>query len=123
MVPYERIQYGLSFLLKPANFTSFFVTVFGLFTIATATLVMVWSLVKKQKTKLNLTGLGTVTLAFGTYFIFNILYYYITGGYSANPSVWYEVIGPLHNPNLWGISLIFIGLPLILQGLMQRSHT
>ena len=60
-------------------------------------------------------------VAFGGYFIFNILYYYLAGGYEANPSVWFEVIGPLHNPNLWGLGLILIGLPLIVQGLMRRT--
>ena len=46
---------------------------------------------------------------------------FITGGYNAHPSVWYELIGPLHNPNPWVIALVFLGLPLIIYGRMRRE--
>ena len=59
-------------------------------------------------------------VAFGSYFLFNTLYYYLTGTYTAHPSVWYEVIGPLHNPNLWGLAFIFVGVPLIIQGKIKK---
>jgi hypothetical protein len=118
MVPYPRAyqQYGLDFLLQPTNLLSFAVTVFGLFALAITALVSTLPAIKKQLTNLNLTRIGIVMEAFGVYFIFNTLYYYLTGGYDAHPSVWYEVIGPLHNPNLWGLAFVFLGIPIILQG-------
>jgi uncharacterized membrane-anchored protein len=123
MVPYPRAyqQYGLDFLLQPTNLLSFAVTVFGLFALAITALVSTLPAIKKQLTKLNLTRIGIVLIAFGGYFIFNILYYYLTGGYEAHPSVWYEVIGPLHNPNLWGVACVFLGLPLLIYGKMKRK--
>ncbi|MEJ2280810.1 MAG: hypothetical protein P8X97_02685, partial [Candidatus Bathyarchaeota archaeon] len=32
-----------------------------------------------------------------------------------DPSVWYEVIGPLHNPYFWCLSFLFLGLAIIVQ--------
>jgi hypothetical protein len=58
--------------------------------------------------------------AFGGYFLFNVLFFYLTGGYEAHPSVWYEVIGPNHNPNLWGAACILIGLPTIIYGKIKK---
>jgi hypothetical protein len=123
MVPYPRAyqQSGLDFLLQPTNLLSFAVTVFGLFALAITALVSTLPAIKKQLTNLNLTRIGIVLIAFGGYFIFNILYYYLTGGYEAHPSVWYEVIGPLHNPNLWGVACVFLGLPLLIYGKMKRK--
>jgi hypothetical protein len=122
MVPYPRSgqQYGLSFLLEPANFVSFAVTVFGLLALATTALVSTLPAIKKQTTSINLTRVGIVLTAFGGYFIFNLLYFYLTGGYEAHPSVWYEVIGPNHNPNLWGIAFIFLGLPVLIYSKIKK---
>ncbi len=122
MVPYpeSRIQYGLSFLVEPSNFLSFAITVFCLLAIATFGLVFTLSAIKKQPTKLNLRRLGTVITAFGGYFVFSILHYYLTGGYEAHPSVWYEVISPLHNPNLWCVSFIFLGLAVLVRGKIKE---
>ena len=111
--PHLQVQYGLSFILEPANFLSFVVTVFGLLTLAVLALVFTLPATTKQPNKPNLTGIGAVTAAFGGYFIFTTVIYYLTGGYEAHPGVWYEVIGPLHNPNLWCIAFIFIGLAVI----------
>jgi hypothetical protein len=111
--PHLQVQYGLSFILEPANFLSFAVTVFGLLTLAALALVFALPAIRKQPSKPNLTGIGAVTAAFGGYFIFTTAIYYLTGGYEAHPGVWYEVIGPLHNPNLWCIAFIFIGLAVI----------
>lgn len=124
MVPYpaSRIQYGLSFLLEPANFTSFAVTVFGLFAIATSVLLLTLPAIRKQPTKLNLAGIGAVMAAFGGYFIFNTLSYYLTGGYEAHPSVWYEVIGPLHNPNLWCTAFIFLGIAVLVHSKTKKPE-
>ena len=122
MVPYPRAhqQYGLDFLLEPTNFLSFAVTVFGLLALAITALVTVLPAIKKQPLKINLTHVGIIMVAFGSYFLFNTLYYYLTGSYEAHPSVWYEVIGPLHNPNLWGLSFIFVGVPLIIQSRTKK---
>lgn len=116
-VPYTRVyeQYGLDFLLQPANLLSFSLTVFGLLALAIATLISTLPAIKKQTTSLNLTRIGIVLTAFGGYFLFNLLYFYLTGGYEAHPSVWYEVIGPLHNPDLWCVAFFFLGLALILR--------
>jgi hypothetical protein len=111
--PHLQVQYGLSFILEPANLLSFVITVFGLLIIAALALLFTLPAIRKQQNIPNLTGIGAVTGAFGGYFIFNTISYYLTGGYEAHPSVWYEVIGPLHNPNLWCIAFVFIGLATI----------
>jgi hypothetical protein len=111
MVPYPhlQVQYGLGFLLEPANLASFTLTVVGLFALATSTLFLTLPALKKQNVSLNLKYIGAVMISFGGYFVFNVVYYYITGGYEVHPSVWYEVIGPLHNPNLWCLAFVFLG--------------
>src|SRR4030067_2161412 len=116
MVPFPastEIQYGVNFLLEPANFSSFVLTFFGLLAIALIALLSTLPAIKKQPTKLNLAWIGIVLPALGTYFLFSLLYYYATGGYAAHPSVWYEVIGPLHNSNLWPAAFIFLGPSII----------
>ncbi len=120
MVSYPRAYevYGIDFLLQPTNFLSFAVTVFGLFALAATTLAITLPAIK-HSSHLNLTRVGAVMVAFGGYFLFNTLYYTLTGGYEAHPSVWYEVIGPLHNPNLWGLAFIFVGIPLIIQSMKK----
>jgi hypothetical protein len=122
-VPYTRVyeQWGLSFLLQPANFASFCLTVFGLLAIAIAALVTALPAIKMQPAELNLTRVGVILVLFPCYFIFNLFYYYLTGTYSAHPSVWYEVIGPLHNANLWVIALIFLGVPLIIHSQIKKG--
>lgn len=123
MVPYPKaqIQYGLSFLLEPANLTSFVITVIGLLLTATAALTFSLPAIKKNTTKLNLTGIGAVITSIGAYFVFNTITYYLTGGYEAHPGVWYEVIGPLHNPNLWCIAFIFLGLAVLVRSKTKKS--
>ena len=124
MVPYPRAYevYGLDFLLQPTNLLSFGFTAFGLLAIATAASITLLPAIKKQTNKLNLTQIGTIMVAFGSYFLFNTLYYTLTGGYEAHPSVWYEVIGPLHNPNLWALAFIFLGVPLIIQNKLKKAN-
>ena len=80
--------------------------------VAVTALITTLPLIKKQHTQLNLTRVGAVLAGLGGYFVITTFYYYLTGGYTAHPSVWYEVIGPLHNPNLWVIALVFLGIPL-----------
>jgi hypothetical protein len=122
-VPYTRVyeQYGLTFVLQPANLLSFSLTVFGLLALAIAALITTLPAIKKQVTQPNLTRIGVILVAFGGYFIFNLFYYYLTGGYPAHPSVWYEVIGPLHNPNLWAIALVFLGVPVLIYSKLRKQ--
>jgi len=122
MVPYPRAYevYGLAFLQQPTNLFSFLLTVFGLFAISATALITLLPVIKKHTFQLNLTRIGAIMVAFGGYFLFNTFYYYRTGGYEAHPSVWYEVIGPLHNPNLWALAFIFVGLPIIAKGRLSK---
>jgi len=124
-VPYPGAYplWGLDFVLQPSNLLSFSLTVFGLLALAIAALVTTLPVIKKQTTQLNLTRIGVIMIAFGGYFIFNVFYYYLTGGYHANPSVWYEVIGPLHNPNLWTIAIAVLGVPVLIHGRTQKRGT
>lgn len=123
MVPYPRAsqQFGWAFLLEPTNFVDFAVTFFGLLALALDALKTALPAIKGNLAKLNLTWVGAVLVAFGSYFLFNTLYYYLTGSYQAHPSVWYEVIGPLHNPNLWALAFIAIGIPLIVQSRTKKN--
>jgi hypothetical protein len=115
MVPFGRAQgqYGWSFLLEPINLVGFIVTVFGLFLTAIFGLMITLPAMKKLPVKIGLRRIGAAMTAFGGYFVFNLLYYYFTGGYAAHPNVWYEVIGPLHNLNLWCVTFLFLGLALL----------
>ena len=127
-VPYSKVyeQYGLDFVLQPANLFSFCLTLFGLLAVAVMALTTALPLIKKRTTQVNLKRVGLVLMGLGGYFVITTFYYYLTGGYSAHPSVWYEVIGPLHNPNLWVIALVFLGLPLIFLAKTKKksiSHT
>jgi len=122
-VPYAQVyeHWGLDFVLQPANMVSFCLTIFGLLALALSALKTAMPTIKKLTLTPNLTRIGTIVTLFGGYFVFNVFYYYLTGGYAAHPSVWYEVIGPLHNPNLWAIALVFLGVPLIAYDRKRRS--
>lgn len=115
MVPFDRAlgQYGWSFLFEPVNFASFIMTVAGLLLIALFLLKVTWPSAMRPNLGLNTRSVGVVMLAFGGYFIFNLLYFYFTGGYAPHPNVWYEMIGPPHNVNLWSLVFVFLGLTLI----------
>ena len=122
-VPYPKAyeQYGYSFILEPANLVSFALTVFGLFALAALTLTITFPVIKKQAAHLNLTHVGAVMVLFSSYFVFTTIYFYLTGGYAAHPSVWYEVISANHNPNLWAIALLFLGVPLMIYGKIKQT--
>ncbi len=117
LVPYARVhqQFGLSFLLSPTNLATFLLTVVGLLFLAFCGLRVTLPAIHKKPTQLNRKHVGWLAVALGSYFWVNTLLYYVTGGYEANPSVWYEVIGPRHNPYFWCLSLFFLGLAVILQ--------
>lgn len=116
MVPFGRAQgqYGWAFLLVPVNFASFIVTVVGLFLICLLTLKFIFPALRGKPEGISPSGIGAVMIAFGGYFVFSLLYYYLTGGYPPHPNVWYEMIGPLHNVNLWCLSLLFPGIAILL---------
>jgi hypothetical protein len=122
-VPYSRVyeEWGLSFVMQPANLLSFTLTVFGLLTLAVVTLLTTLPAIRKQASQPSFTRIGIILLAFSGYFIVNLFYYYLTGGYSAHPSVWYEVISPLHNPHLWTIALAFLGVIVLLYARARKA--
>jgi hypothetical protein len=116
LIPYARSQgqYGLAFFLEPVHLVSFVLTVCGLFLIGVFGLLFTLPAIRKLPVRLSLRRIGGVITAFGGYFLFNTLYFYLTGGYAAHPNVWYEIIGPPHNPNvLWCVTFLFLGLALL----------
>jgi len=115
LVTYPRVQYGLSFLLLPTNLLSFVLTFAGLLMLAFYGIALSLPIIQKNSVQLNLKHIGVLLSLLGGYFVFNVFFYYFTGGYEANPSVWYEVVGPLHNPYFWCFTLFFIGLVLVLR--------
>lgn len=123
MVPFDRAQgqFGWPFLLEPLNLTSYIITFVGLLLIALFTLKLTFPASKEQPIKIDFRGLGVVMLAFGGYFIFNLLYFYLTGGYVPHPNVWYEMIGPPHNVNLWCLAFVFLGLLLLINDGKTRN--
>ena len=125
LVPYTRAQqqFGLEFLLAPFNFISFVVTVFGLLLIAIFGLKFTLPAIQKKSIQLNLKRISTVIIALGGYFMFNVLFYYLTGGYETNPSVWYEVIGPLHNPYFWCLSFLFLGIAMMVHFRTKKNES
>ncbi len=124
MVPFDRAlgQYGWSFLLDPLNFASFIITVVGLPLIALLVLKVTLPASKDSALKIKIRKLGVCMLIFGGYFVFNLLYFYLTGGYAPHPNVWYEMIGPPHNVNLWSLFFVFLGLILVIAEDTKRSQ-
>jgi hypothetical protein len=110
-------------LLEPLNLLSFGLTVFGLLFLALAALKLTYPTSKTLPTRLNRRGIGLVMFLFGCYFIFNLLYFYLTGGYAPHPNVWYEMIGPPHNVNLWALVFVFLGLVLMVNGNKKEAQS
>jgi hypothetical protein len=122
MVPYYRAlgQYGWGFLLEPLNFASFLLTVVGLLILALVLLKLTYP--KTWPLRLNWRLIGAVMFLLGCYLIFNIFYYYLTGGYAPHPNVWYEMVVP-HNVNLWAAVFAFLGLILMVFGDKTKQKT
>lgn len=120
LVPYEPLQHGISFLMKPPHLLSFIITVFGLFSLAMFALISTLPTIRRHSPLPNLKHIGVIIMSLGGYFVFHVFYYYLTGGYGAHPSVWYEIIGPLHNPDLWCISFVFLGLAILIRSNKQN---
>jgi hypothetical protein len=113
LIPWPaRAQPGIEILWNPLALTSFVVTVVGLFLIATYGLITTLPAIKKSPTELNLRKVGIVMTALGGYFVFMLALYFLSGGYSAQPTAWMEIIGP-HNADMWCISFLALGLLLL----------
>lgn len=114
--PYWRapMPYGVSFLLDPVNFAAFLLTVVGLFLIAMFGLMSTLPAIKKLPVKLSLKRIGAAMTAFGGYFVLILFLYFLAGGFEAHPTPWYEMIGPLHNLDLWCIAFLFPGVAALL---------
>lgn len=106
----ERAQPGISVLYDPLNLAGFLITIVGLFAIATFGLKVALPAIKGKPVEVNLKNLGYVMLAFGCYFIVIIILYLLIGGYHVRPTVFMELLGPLHNPDLWCASFILPGI-------------
>jgi hypothetical protein len=123
LIPWTtRAQPGMSVLLDPINLAGFIATVFGLFLIAIFGLMSTLPAIKKLPVELSLRRIGAIIMAFGGYFVLMILLYVLAGGYAAHPTTWYEIIVP-HNPNLWCITFLFLGLALLTNRKLARALT
>ncbi len=112
--------WGTDLVLQPMNFAGFSSTVFGLFFIALFGLAVAYPSIKKHQMPLNMRRVGWVSVAFGGYFAFAFLVYFVAGGYAANRSAWYEMIFP-HNPYLWCLIFLFTGIPLAFSRFAGKS--
>lgn len=104
--------FGAEILLDVANLAGFVPSVFGLLAIAGAALLFMLPAIKTSDAKLSQPRLGATAFAFGAYYLFAILVYFASGGYTARPWAWYEMIVP-HNPYLWCVIFLFVGAPFL----------
>lgn len=115
LVPWSaRAQPGIAILQNSLDMASFILTVFFLL----AVLLYGWATLMpaaRGKTKLSLKGVGITLTGLGAYFTLILLIYYMIGGYHAHPTVWMEILGPVHNPDIWCVALIPLGLYLTLK--------
>lgn len=109
LVPWEaRAQPGISILLNPLDLISFIATVFGLLALAIyAYKALAPSMQKGEKPSLK--SIGAIMTVLGLYFLLMTALYIAYGGYYGHPTVWMEIIMPVHNPDYWALSLIFVG--------------
>jgi hypothetical protein len=105
--------YGLSFLAIPINLASFILTVGGLLLLAVFGLVTALPGIKKMPEKLSPKRIGATIAGLGAYFVVILVLYFAAGGFEKYPTPWYEIIGPLHNPDLWCVSLLLLGIAVI----------
>jgi hypothetical protein len=106
-----RAQPGIEILLNPLDLFSFAVTVFGFLAIALYALKVFLPAIKERGAP-NLRQIGIITTGVGVYFAL-MLAIYLAVGYHAHPTVWMEIIMPVHNPDWWCLSFIVIGPYLI----------
>lgn len=114
LVPWNvRAQPGLEILLNPLDLASFLLTVFFLLIIMLYGWKILISAAKKQ-TPPNPKKVGFILVGLGVYFAAIQIIFFLMGGYHAHPTVWMEILGPVHNPDIWCIALIPLGLYMIL---------
>ncbi len=106
--------WGPSILTDPGNLAGFVSSTFAMFLVAWFALLTALPAIKKQTLNLKSKWIGGVTVAFGGYFIFAIIVYFVSGGFAAHRSAWFELIVP-HNPYAWCVIFLFTGLPLLLR--------
>jgi hypothetical protein len=105
--------FGLEILFDPINLAGFFASVFGLILVAMLGLLSALPALKDSAVVLKPKRIGLTAVAFGSYFLFGILFYVLAGGFAERPWAWYEMIVP-HNPYLWCVIFLFAGLPLLI---------
>jgi len=101
------------------NVTGFVTSVIGLLLVAILGLVALYPVIKKPQTTLNPRLIGATAAALGAYFTFGVIVYFAAGGYYARRMAWYELIVP-HNPYLWCVALMPVGIVLLLMAKRWR---
>lgn len=113
LVPWTvRDQPGIDILMNPLDMLSFVATVFGFLAIALYAFKVFLPVIKERGAP-NLRQIGIITTGVGVYFALMLAIYLVIGGYYAHPTVWMEIIMPVHNPDWWCLSFIVIGPYLI----------
>lgn len=106
--------WGIEILLDMLNFMGFAASVLGLLAVTVFTLSYMLPTIKKQGVaNLRSQYLGITAVGIGSYFLLGIIIYFAAGGFAARPTAWYELMVP-HNPYLWCLIFLFIGLPLLI---------
>ncbi len=110
LIPWSaRAQPGLGILLNPLDLASFILTVFFLLIV----MLYGWAVLipaARRQISPSPRGIGIILTALGLYFTLTLIIFLLYGGYHAHPTVWMEMLGPHHNPDLWCIGLIPAGL-------------
>lgn len=114
LVPWSaRAQPGLEILLNPLDLASFLLTVFFLLVVMLYGWATLIPAAKKQSLP-SLKRVGVTMIGLGIYFAAILVIFFLFGGYHAHPTVWMEILGPMHNPDLWCVTLIPLGLYIVL---------
>lgn len=110
LVPWSaRAQPGIEILLNPLDLASFLLTVFFLLAVMLYGWVTLIPAAKKRSLP-SLRRVGFTVTGLGLYFTAILVVYFLFGGYHAHPTVWMEILGPVHNPDLWCVAFIPLGL-------------
>jgi len=110
LVPWSvRAQPGVEILLNPLDLASFLLTVVFLLVIVLygwATLIPA----ARRGSSPSLKRVGVIMTGLGIYFAAILIIFFLLGGYHAHPTIWMEILGPVHNPDCWCVALIPLGL-------------
>lgn len=114
LVPWSaRAQPGIEILSNPLDLASFLLTLVFLLAI----MVYGWAtLIPAAKKRLPPSSkcVGFILTGLGIYFTAILVIFFLFGGYHAHPTVWMEILGPMHNPDMWCVALIPLGIYMIL---------